>query len=1101
MARQDFRYLTWRQAPFKRAYYHATSRIILAPLLIIGLILIGVLFYYYSRYSAIIDAGLRGDIFVRSSGIYAAPLTLRNNAGTRLNDVMAHLRKVGYQQGGPVENDKRGYYSLRNNVIDVYPGSDTRIDGEKAFPNLRITFGRNGEGIQNIVDLDNQQRLTTAQIEPELISSVVNQEREKRKIIEYKDLPKSLIDAITAVEDRQFFEHSGINWRGILRALYRDYQAGELKEGGSSITQQLVKNFFLKPDPTFKRKLSEAYMSVILEQRLSKEEIMSMYCNQIYLGQRGGFSINGFGEAARAYFGKDISHLSIQESALLAGVIRSPNHYSPFSHEDRARDRRNKVLDIMVEDDKITRDQANAAKESKLGVVAGRSGAVDASDAPYFIDYLTRQLESQYDERGGSLRSLRIYSTIDLELQHAAYQAISKNMAGIEQLLSKRKKGAAGLQAAMVAMNAKTGEILAMVGGRDYAQSQLNRSTDARRQPGSVFKPFVYAAAITAGGDEMSNPITTATTFIDEPKEFQHGGGVYAPSNFGDRFEMRPMTVREALVQSKNVITVEIAQSIGFANVARMAEKAGLTKVPPVPSMALGVAEATPLQMASAYTSFANQGRRVLPIAIRRVTTKDGSTLLESRAETREVMSPQVAYIMTSMMQDVLDYGTGARVRQMGFNGVAAGKTGSSRDAWFAGYTPNLVCVVWVGFDDNSDIGLTGGVIAAPIWAEFMARATRARPELGGGFEDPGDLVVYEIDSMTGAIAHGESPSVRREIFLKGTEPSGGQALPDYSVPQSEPSSNPDGASPRSAPKAPDGGGRATADIGSLDPDLIPLPPDARKTRPRPLDEPTPVPKRSFGAKLKDLFGLGSPAKAKTTPTPTPTPTPPKPYRPNQSYQQPYQQGDTIQPMARPTPRTAPKTEPTLRPITFDTVRSTTPARPALTPRPKPPPRSQVATRPRTVTDRKQSEKTASKAPSAPRAVKPDKDKPAVIKGKAEEKKSAKKGEIRSDEKKSITKVETKTASKQPETKKTGDQIAKSSKPAPTPTLPPKPSPTAAPVTPAVANSIPKGEGTFTLEVCSVSGLLPVRGVCKNTTRQRFKLGSEPTKFCSAARH
>src|SRR4030095_10797563 len=245
-----------------------------------------------------------------------------------------------------------------------------------------------------------------------------------------------------------------------------------------------------KPDPTFKRKLAEAYMSVILEQRLSKEDIMAMYCNQIYLGQRGGFSINGFGEAARAYFGKDVSHLTLQESALLAGIIQSPNYFSPFTHDERARERRNKVLDDMVETDKITRDQAEAAKATKLGVVSGRSGAVDASDAPYFIDFLTRQVETQYDERGGNLRSLRIYSTIDLELQHAAYQAVSKNMVEVEQMLAKRKKGAEGLQAAMVAMNPKTGEILAMVGGRDYAQSQLNRATDARRQPGSLFKPF-----------------------------------------------------------------------------------------------------------------------------------------------------------------------------------------------------------------------------------------------------------------------------------------------------------------------------------------------------------------------------------------------------------------------------------------------------------------------------------------------------------------------------------------------------------------------------------------------------------------------------------
>src|SRR5262245_13615738 len=497
MARQEYRYLTWREAPFKRAYYHATSRVVLAPLLIIGLILIGALFYYYNRYSAIIDAGLRGDIFVRSSGIYAGPLNLRDGAGTRLNDVVAHLRKVGYQQGAQVPNDKRGYYSVRNSTLDIYPGSDTKIDGEKAFPNLRVAFGRNGEGIQSLVDLDNQQRLGQAQVEPELMTSVVNQDREKRKIIDYKDLPKTLVDAITAIEDRQFFEHSGINWRGVIRALFRDVQTGELKEGGSSVTQQLVKNFFLKPDRTWKRKLSEAYMSIILEQRLSKEEIMSMYCNQIYLGQRGGFSINGFGEAARAYFGKDISSLTLSESALLAGIIQRPNYYSPYSSQERALERRNLVLEKMVEAEKINRRAADDAKRQPLGVV-GKATGVDAKDAPYFIDYVMRQIENQYAD-GDVLRSMRIYTTIDLNLQRVAYQAVLKNMADVDKLLAKRKGGTAGLQAALIAMNPKTGEILAMVGGRDYASSQLNRATDAKRQPGSAFKPFVYAAGMELG--------------------------------------------------------------------------------------------------------------------------------------------------------------------------------------------------------------------------------------------------------------------------------------------------------------------------------------------------------------------------------------------------------------------------------------------------------------------------------------------------------------------------------------------------------------------------------------------------------------------------
>src|SRR5262245_30392545 len=661
---------------------------------------------------------------------------------------------------------------------------------------------------------------------------------------------------------------------------------------------------------------------------------MAMYCNPIYLAQRGGFSINGFGEAARSYFGKDISQLSLQESALLAGIIQSPNKLSPFTHADRAIERRNKVLDDMVESDKITRDQAIAAKKAPLGVAAAKSGGVDASDAPYYIDYLTRQVESQYDARDGSLRSLRIYSTVDMQLQQAAYQAVSKHMAEVEKLFAKSKRGTAGLQAAMVAMNPKTGEILAMVGGRDYAQSQLNRATEARRQPGSVFKPFVYAAAIAAGADNPTNPITAATIFIDEPKTFQTGSGPYSPSNFGDKFAMGPVTVRDALVQSKNVVTVEVAQTVGLANVARLAEKAGLTKVQQVLSMALGTAEQTPLQMASAYTAFANGGRRIAPVAVKRVTSKDGSTLFESRVDKRDVMSPQVAYIMTSMMQDVLDHGTGTRVRQMGFTGVAAGKTGSSKDAWFAGYTPNLVCVVWVGFDNNDDIKLTGGVVAAPIWADFMIRALRIRPELGGYFEDPGGLVVCDIDPMagqtTGAVPNEPTvgPGPRREIFLAGTEPTGAQPLPDGSVRNPESSSSADGSSPSS--KSPDDNGRASAGGAG-----IPLPPDARKPEQR--TETAPSQKWSFGARLKDFLGLGSPSKPKPTPTPTPTPKPAQGDEPQSSQRR----------LQGPTQPGASRTTTPLKPVAFDTVRSTGHKPSAVTAKPPPPP--QVATRPRRV--------------------------------------------------------------------------------------------------------------------------------------------------------
>lgn len=816
----------WPRA--RRSFRALGSPYFLAPLTILILVGLGFLYSYYDRYSQIIDAGLRGDIFVRTSGIYAAPMTLQQGAPTRLNDVVGHLQSVGYLERGGSQNEKRGFYQVRGATIEITPGSDTLIDGAKAFHNLRIAFGRGGNGIQNITDLDTREVVTQTEIEPELISTVTNKEREKRKIIDYKDLPQDLVDGIVAIEDRQFFEHPGINWRGILRALIRDYQAGELREGGSSITQQLVKNFFLKPDRTWKRKLSEAYMSLILEQRLSKEEIMAMYCNQIYLGQRGGFSINGFGQAARTYFGKDISNLALHESALLAGIIRSPNYYSPYSNEDRARERRNMVLEKMVEAGRLNRITADSAKKLPLGV-GGKSLGVNASDAPYFIDYLIRQLERQYEGDEQSLRSLRIYSTIDLNLQRAAYQAVTQNMAEVEQLVARRKGNTAGLQAALVAMNSRTGEILAMVGGRDYSTSQLNRATEARRQPGSVFKPFVYAAALELGENGIGTAITPASIFMDQPQTFEYDGQTYDPGNFGDKYEMKPMSVRDALVNSKNVITVEIAQRIGFSQVQLFAEKAGLTNVPPYPSAALGVGEATPLQVAAAYTAFANEGVRVSPISLKRVTTKDGSTLFTSKRETREVMSRPLAFIMTSIMQDVLDRGTGTRVRQKGFTGTAAGKTGSSRDAWFAGYTPNLVCVVWIGFDNNADIGLTGGATAAPIWADFMIRAMQIRPELGGEFVMPEEgLTTYQIDPQTGAPAQGGAAS-RIEYFLQGTGPDG-QPLPDSFSPDPDtaPISNePDRPRPTPTPRTSPG---EIVFTGSSADDFIPAPPRPRST-------------------------------------------------------------------------------------------------------------------------------------------------------------------------------------------------------------------------------------------------------------------------------
>jgi penicillin-binding protein 1B len=748
------------------------SPLILAPVLLLALVGMGVLAHYYYKYAELIDRGLRGEAFVRASGIYAAPMNLFTGSGLNSGELVTHLKRLGYLEKGTTKNEKRGQYAVRGGAVEIYPGSDAIIDGEKAYRNLRVSFSR--EGILGISDLESRASLERAQLEPELISSVITQNREKRKVIEYKDLPENLVDAITTIEDRQFFEHPGVNWRSIVRALIRNYEEGSIREGGSTITQQLVKNFWLTQEKSYKRKLAEAYMSIILETRLSKEQIMAMYCNLAYQGQRGSFSINGFGESSRAYFDKDISQLALPEAALLAGIIRNPNYYSPIKHPDRARTRRDLVLEKMVEYSKITRAEADKAKTAPLGIKAA-GGRLDITDAPYFVDYLTRQIESQVESDTGTLKSLRIFSTLDLGLQRAAYQAVSKHMGAVEKALSRRKGGTAGLQAALVAMNAKTGEVLALIGGRDYATSQLNRATEAKRQPGSVFKPFVYAEALSSAY-EFGDVITPATMFMDAPKTFSYSfGEEYKPGNFGDTYENKPLTLRDALVKSKNVITVELAERVGLGRIARLAEKAGLPRPPTYPSMALGVGEATPLQMASAYTIFASNGRRVAPILYRRVVNSTGSTITQNNADTREVITPQVAYVMTSMMQDVLDRGTGARVRQMGFTRTAAGKTGSSRDGWFVGYTPNLVCAVWVGFDDNSDLGLTGGNSAAPIWAEFMLKALQMRPDLGGDFTDPGDINTVDIDPTTGMIAAADALNVRHELFIRGTEPGGAE--------------------------------------------------------------------------------------------------------------------------------------------------------------------------------------------------------------------------------------------------------------------------------------------------------------------------------------
>jgi penicillin-binding protein 1B len=761
--------VTFKRRVIRRIF----SPIVIIPLLALATVVIVCAVYYWTIFSRRIDHLLEGEVFTRSAGIYAAPKQLRVGQSLTPARLVEFLKHAGYVEKTQQADTARGRYSVAGDAVEVEPSENITVDGQRQFQSVQVQFARTGKTINTLTELGTNARLDKAYLEPELISSVTGRERAKRKVVGFNDLPPQLVKAITVTEDRAFFEHYGVNVRGILRALIRRYDSDPnspiARQGGSSITQQLVKNLLLSPEKTLKRKLSEAYMSVILETRLSKEKIFVLYCNQVYLGQQSGFSINGFGEAADAYFNKDITNLTLPESAFLAGIIRSPNRYNPYRDVDTATARRNQVLDNMAETGAISGEEANQAKQTPLQVTATK-GRIDVSDAPYFSDYVQGQL-GDIIAGPGAAEHLRIYTSVDLDLQRAAYAAVSKQLASLDKVEAKRFAPGT-LQAALVAMNAKTGEIVAMVGGRDYGKSQLNRVSDALRQPGSVFKPFVYATALNTAYDPIPRVITPATTYIDEPKTFTYDNQEYSPGNFGETYSHAPVTLRDALVHSLNVITVDVAMEVTIGRVMNLAAKAGLPKpARAYPAMALGTSEATPLQLASAYTGFANLGTRISPIAINRITTGSGVTIAAPTPQKSEMLRPDVAYVMTSFMKDVVNRGTAAKVRARGFKANVAGKTGTSRDGWFAGYTPNLVCVVWVGFDDGSQLGLTGANSALPIWSDFMEVALADHPEWQGDWQMPSGVEELAINPETGGPAAPEDAEKRTELFINGTSP------------------------------------------------------------------------------------------------------------------------------------------------------------------------------------------------------------------------------------------------------------------------------------------------------------------------------------------
>lgn len=735
-----------------RLYIHRKKVAVISTFLVsISILLIGFeVISTYTQYAAVIDTRLKQGLLHQPPGIYAA--SRRISVGKRIspNDLTQHLLRAGYLQGTQVNEFASGNFTVNDTSVQMHTSAFSQTN--TLPPLVQIDFGKNG--IQEIIERESGKKLDYVLLPAEMLTADFGTREQTRRALSFDELPQVLIDAICAIEDRRFFSHRGLDFTAIIRAAIKNFRHGAILEGGSTLTQQLIKNEFLSPERTYERKITEAMMALALEHRLNKQQIMTLYCERVYLGHSGLTSVYGFRQAAQVFFGKELRDLTLSEAAFLAGLIKAPNRFSPHAHLEESIKRRNTVLVSMRQAGFIHQDAVETGKAEQLALLSPQK--LDDSGAPHFVDYVQREISKlQISEENQS--SLRIETTIDLDLQQVANQTLANHLSRINKLIAKRKKHDQP-ETALMAMDPQSGEILAMVGGSDYAQSQLNRVSDAMRQPGSVFKPIVYATALSRG-------ISPATTFINSPHDIEFGyKAVYRPQNFGKSYSNQPVTLREALIRSLNVVAVDAAMQAGLGNVAEMAENMGLPKPENYPSLALGAFEATPLDVARAYTTFANKGMRVDPLAVLTIK-QNGFEIHKSVASKRSVLNSSTAYLVTNALADVVNRGTAARIRRMGYNGPVAGKTGTSRDAWFVGYTPNLLVVVWLGYDDHSDLGLTGGEVAAPIWADFVKRALEVRPDLAAKqFYRPGGLEEVEIDPETGMLANEFCPHRQRML-------------------------------------------------------------------------------------------------------------------------------------------------------------------------------------------------------------------------------------------------------------------------------------------------------------------------------------------------
>ena len=704
------------------------------------------------------------------------------------SSIEARLKTLGYTVNSTPASIE---FSLHPIDYPTYLVPDNHPILDKEAPS--ITFHFDGSGPSSLlqsIDL-NSKEVPDIYLEPELVATLSrsgDSKREIRTTLKFEEIPASVWKAIISIEDQHFLEHKGLDPRGMARAIWVNLRTFSLAQGGSTITQQLVKNLMVRRTKNIFRKVNELFLSLLLEAKFDKEQILERYLNEVYLGQVGNLEIHGVAEGAEHFFGKKLTDLNLAETALMAGLIRGPGYYSPYRHKERALERERLVLRKMVETGQIAEEEAQLALKLPLRLAPPQTVAIKA---PFFTDYvkaeLVRLLKDRLSEQEITQAGFRVYTTLDTELNNDAQRSLSEGITSLEKRFGLDTEER--LEGALASVDQSNGYIRALIGGRNYSQSNFNRILNMKRQIGSTFKPIVYLAALQKGADENGIPYGPGYPVEDAPWTlvYDKGRQSWSPKNY-EKENYGWTSLRVALAHSINTIAARLGYKIGLEEIVKTARSLGIeSDLPKVPSLSLGIAELSPIELLRVYATLANRGVENELTVIRGITQADGTNYAQFVFSSKQVTDPASVDLLTEMLQSVFTDGTARAAQKMGFDRPAAGKTGTTsnhRDAWFAGYTPQLATVVWVGMDQSTlkktKVNLTGANSALPIWISFMQKALSADPP--APFAASPFLTDVQIDRHSGKAAQSNCPpsQVVVEKYIRDHEPRDKSCEPNW---------------------------------------------------------------------------------------------------------------------------------------------------------------------------------------------------------------------------------------------------------------------------------------------------------------------------------